>query len=509
MELSVVRNPSDFEPANRLRLILAEFMRWVLFLLTLWIALRPMLQTTIAADDFINPFSQLYQAGASLPRVLRESWANVTSNGHLNYGGQSLGAIVLFIWLYLIGKIGIHYGTVYAISKFVVYLVAILVVAEVVRYVARQFSRSVSRWHARLFALMTVILLLQIHIPWSNDPVASYPLAGYATVALGLLFLLVAHKALLRRRLSSSILTSVLGVFVVQYYEFNIFALLAIGPLTLVLFFEYRAHLKVALQYVSHSLIIVLPGILSTAVLYFRNKEQSVNYGGTAVTFGGEFLSATRIGLLGSLPGSSWSRANDWLPRTVLAWSEIVYFALGILLVAGMLWSLRRCAGVPPTHDVISARYGWAFSVGLGIYWIGATITQTITEKVQREVAGIGQVYNFYAVGATCFGILLAVTLIRLAAFRSRLAGVVMGLLIMIGGYQYVLNANVRSEFNRVMSPNANLLNVYHEVRDMNQRCQALTWWKSLGWPEYYSTHMQEGMNLSYIMYRGEPFCEE
>jgi hypothetical protein len=145
------------------------------------------------------------------------------------------------------------------------------------------------------------------------------------------------------------------------------------------------------------------------------------------------------------------------------------------------------------------------------IYWLGATLAQTSTIKVQQEATRIGQVYNYYAVGAVCAAMFFAAFLITInwkrVQIKVRVFLVI--LFIPIGAFQYALNWNITSQFNLALSGNRNLLVAFADQPPMEQRCAAFDAWKSMGWPEYYWLDMELGMNASYQLYRGVQFCQK
>ena len=64
-------------------------------------------------------------------------------------------------------------------------------------------------------------------------------------------------------------------------------------------------------------------------------------------------------------------------------------------------------------------------------------------------------------------------------------------------------------KFNERTAPVGNLLNVYADGRSAEDRCIALEWWKSMGWPEYYWVGTEVGMNAAYKKYKDVAFCED
>jgi hypothetical protein len=141
---------------------------------------------------------------------------------------------------------------------------------------------------------------------------------------------------------------------------------------------------------------------------------------------------------------------------------------------------------------------------------MGATFTQTSTIKVQQEALRIGQVYNYYAVGAVCSAAIVAVLLMRVDFSKLKFItkSSLIALLFTFGAFQFVVNWNVTTQFNGALSGNRNLLVAFADRPPMVERCQAFDAWKSMGWPEYYWLDMELGMNESYRIYHGEEFCK-
>lgn len=498
------------KPQN-LREALGLLVPWILFLLASALILRPVLLTAVTADDLINPFSQTYHAGTSIDPIMRRTWHFVSITGHFNYVGQSIGSFFVLIWMYLIGNFGIRYSTVYAISKFATYVICLVLAAEVVRIILRRGGVAVGRWHARIWVLIGVAGFIQLHVPWSNDPVASYPLAGYLTAAVGFGFILLVLISCVRQQLIWSVVTGLAGSFAVLYYEFNSFAVLAVGPFIAVTLWRLRTDRKILLKNMLHAAFMVGPAAMTTAFFYLKNRAASANYSGTAISLSGQFPVTFRNGIISAFPGSSWPIAREWLGHPVnFGYHSTRNFLLGVFFL-GVLFAVVRKEG---SVKRLSGRLDWtvllALILGLGIYWLGATFTQTSTQKIQDEAKRIGQVYNYYAIAATCLAMIVIIVLVLVpwTAIKRPIVGLFAVILILITGYQYTLNWNVLAQFNAIMKPSRDLLAAYAEQPEMPERCAALDRWKLMGWPEYYWLDMELGLNLSNEIYHGESFCK-
>jgi hypothetical protein len=483
---------------------------WVSFLIATAFLLRPVLLTAVAADDLINPFSQIYHAGTGLNPILRRTWDSVSATGHFNYLGQTFGSFIVAIWNYLIGNFGIRYSFVYASTKYLVYIACIEVSARCVRHALKFLGTEFDIWPARIALLASIALPIQIHIPWSNDPVASYPLSGYLTATVGIAFVLLIFKFIEDRGQLFAVLTGIYGACAVLYYEFNSFAVLSAAPILLHFIWSSKGDKNKLKRSLVKSICTVLPAAATTLFFYFKNRAASAAYSGTAISLASPFATTFSQGMLSVLPGSSWRIAFDWLPNSLAYpatyWKQLL---LGLVFFSLLFLSRQRWAPIARRQRVTFIHLLIATSPFL-IYWIGATFTQTSTVKIQQEAVRIGQVYNYYAVGAVCLAIILVLLLCHIDWGRA--LPTVKILLVAgafsLGVFQYFVNWNVTTQFNGALSGNRNLLAVFADKPPMSERCAALDAWKSMGWPEYYWLDMELGMNASYEIYHGEQFCK-
>ncbi len=487
-----------------------RFATWAVFLSAAAFLLRPVLLTAIAADDLINPFAQIYHAGTGMSPILRRTWDSVSATGHFNYVGQTFGSFVVAIWNYLIGNFGIRYSFVYASTKYLVYILCIEISARTLRQTLNFVGTVTDIWPMRISILLAIALPIQIHIPWSNDPVASYPLSGYLTATVGIAFVLLIFKLIKDGGLWFSTMTGIYGACAVLYYEFNSFAVLSVAPILGYFIWRSKDEKKALRSSVAKSFIAILPAATTTIFFYFKNRAASADYSGTAISLADPFVKTFTQGFVSVFPGSSWKLAFDWLPNSLVYpttyWKQLF---IGFLSVALILLFRRRWTPVVKNRERSLFQLLIATSPFF-IYWIGATFTQTSTVKVQQEAVRIGQVYNYYAVGAVCLAIVLVfvLTLVNWSRVLPAIKILLLTGFLSLGAFQYFINWNVTTQFNGALSGNRNLLVAFAERPPMPERCAALDAWKSMGWPEYYWLDMELGMNASYEIYHGEQFCK-
>jgi hypothetical protein len=256
--------------------------------------------------------------------------------------------------------------------------------------------------------------------------------------------------------------------------------------------------------------LVALPGIVGLA-LRVRGASKDALYGGTTVATGsGELVGTTVEGIVSGLPASAWKLSRDWyatqFPLRVV---PLVTFAVAAVAVSLVLTN-RDGAPAPTTASAGRLRIPlWVVAAAPLLYWFGATVLQTSTEKVQVESRGIGYVYTYYAVSATAVAALLALVVFVIPWSRlprvvthGVVAGVALAVLV-----QLHVNWNVSKRFNELTGPNQALLVAYSGRLDEAARCKALTDWAGGAWPDYYEEGMIDGLQFSYEYFVGEEFC--
>ena len=330
---------------------------WSAYLLGSWLFLRPILLTTVFADDFINPFLQFTYSGVSPLELITDGWDRARAAGHINFLGQIIGGYVLTAWMLLM-SVGLRYSTIYAASKLLVLVLAAVSGASLMRRSAEAIGRPITVWRARLAISVLLFGSLQLHIPWSNDPVGSYPASGFASAAIGFLVLTTALLALQRDSVPLAALVGLLGCASVWYYEINVVAVVAIVPLLIWRWLAGAAPRRPSRRLVGFGLIMVVaPGLVVAASKVVLTPVENT-YTGTDVAVGSQQARGVLTGLVSTLPASAWSLSKEWLQRPIAVWTTpvVILMTLSTVLIALARrfplerWSTDRASAPPGRH---------------------------------------------------------------------------------------------------------------------------------------------------------------
>jgi hypothetical protein len=67
--------------------------------------------------------------------------------------------------------VGVRYSLLYALTKFVVFMVTAVVAARLLRTLTALGGRRIGVWRSRLLVVLVLFSTLQLHVAWSLDPV--------------------------------------------------------------------------------------------------------------------------------------------------------------------------------------------------------------------------------------------------------------------------------------------------------------------------------------------------
>ncbi len=204
------------------------------------VLLYPVLAAPVMADDLFNPYSQFDVAGPGIAAAVDFGWSASTQGGSFRILGTVTGAVYNWLWLSTAAWFGLDPAAFFAITKYVVFVLCAAAIGWCWCGLSEYCSRSIRFRTAFVWVSFVLFSTVQIHALWSNDPVASYPLAGYGAAALGFVLIGSAARLAQRRSPRSIVLTALCAGAAVLYYELNIGAVMASFGLLAVSWWQAR-----------------------------------------------------------------------------------------------------------------------------------------------------------------------------------------------------------------------------------------------------------------------------
>ncbi len=486
----------------------------------------PAARVPIIADDFQALHETFAITDGSLWEALTFGFSAGQQAGHSNPVGQTLGALYHYLAYWLSTVFGFspqHYDVVATVAMIALGVAG--AASTVVWGLSRVPAVRASFWPS--FALLAAITAatLQLHVPWSDDPVVSYGPAGFGSTALGLWTIAWALRATApgNRDKRSILVCSALAAAGVWYYEMLVAAVAAVAVALVLIALTSLDRAQVRRR----CLVLMGTGVLLPAVMFVAGRvllavpSEEAAYGGTTLALGRAGLSAWGNGMVGALPGGGWNYLTESAGPPALT-GDSLPLAGGLLLLVGGIgfaWARSTAAGsarpdpVPPTAaDRLPAwRSPWLVPVAaLLTFWGGATATHAMTVKYSEKMARPGLVYLSYAVGLICVAALIVLALLALRQRRG--ARPLLAVVPVLGAFvvlQATLNMTLADITQGNYPFNAQMVaqSADGDVPE-NVRCGTLhEWLIQQGWPEYYLVAVRDGIQENYERSFGEPFC--
>ena len=488
----------------------------------------PAARVPIIADDFQALQETFAITDGSLWEALTFGFSAGQQAGHSNPVGQTLGALYHYLAYWLSATLGVSPNYYDVLATLAMIALGVAGAASTVVWGLRRLpALGVTFWPT--FALLAAITAatLQLHVPWSDDPVVSYGPAGWGSTAIGFWTIASALRAVApgNRDKRSVVVCSLLAAAGVWYYEMLVASVAAVAV----------ALVLVALTAVDREqvrrrcLLLLGTAVAVPAVMFVAGRvllavpADEAAYGGTALALGRAGVSAWGNGMLGALPGGGWGYLTETAGPPVLEWDSLHLGAALVLLVGGIGYAWVRSTGagsvdpdvVPPASAgrLPAWRSPWLVPVAaLLTFWAGATATHAMTVKYSEKMARPGLVYLSYAVGMVCVAALIVLALVALR--RHRAARLLALGLPLVGAFvlgQATLNMTLADITQTHYPINARLVaqSADGDVPEV-VRCGTLfDWMTKQGWPEYYLVAVRDGVQENYERMYGEPFCAE
>ena len=476
------------------------------------VLLFPVLSSPLVADDFAAPFYQFQYVGFGASSAVRYGWENAYGGVNFRILGMPFGSLMHFLYVDLAGRFGIRISTSYFITKLVIYLGIGIVTAWVCNELLRLAGKRLSQWTVLFVSSTVVFVSLQNHAMWSNDPVSSYPLAGFGSVILGLAVL---GYSLRTARLGIAItriaFLTILTTASVLYYELNVGMIMGIAPLLAISALRRTPSKQSSFFSKSKNLVFVsIPCVVpALALLWGRilSGSSSQSYGGTTIRLGSQALHTFLGGMVSTLPGSAWTLSKETLGGSIQLFVGVLPIVVLLVLVVTMfLYSEAQQKKENQNFDI------WLVAAGMGsllLFWFVGVGVQSVTSKVQDESPRIGYVYTYYAIGATVVALLVSMAILYFgSSLRMKPSiAIVTLVLTVVATCQLTINWRLMDKMYASLEPNRALLVAFSSQATVPYRCRALLDWSNGGWPDYYEEGMIEGLQAAYRHYHREEFC--
>jgi hypothetical protein len=482
-------------PENKLY-ALFSFLSAIYFFL----ALLPFVFVPLIGDDFGSFFDPniLDISSESLVTQTKLIVELNSESMHINFLGQLISLLFIKFSLFLNGLGVADLNQMFYLAKFWAYTLFTLSIA----YALSIFGKIRFKYSLTLVFLLMPIFL-QVRAGWSNDPLSSTPFAGLLSVSFGLFALALFVSRFTKLEGKIVLLFSFLNVIGILLYELNIVVLMIELTLLTPLIFRKKLPKQNSAIAMFLSNLIVLS--MFVFIMLFKTLRVSNTYTGTQFETVNSIQQVKVVisAFVSVLPFLSWGKSLDLLAPSMAQMTLI--FAL-LITLGFTLYNVIQIVGTPNfSPPKIDFR---KLILPLIIFWAVPTITQSLTSKFQTESRGSFSVYIFVTYSLASITILFSICFLRLISLKGG-KGILLGILISISLFQFVLNAGLSKSIHQSYRENIGIIKSLGTESTKETRCDLLTDWLARDWPIYYRENLLISIDRYSIQKNGEPYCSK
>jgi hypothetical protein len=445
------------------------------------------IHTPLVADDFGIALSQANKVNESWMHQIHLSFVDFKSGTHFNLIGAFISHFYVKFWLGFSSQFNLNLHWIFWALKFLCFIFASEVCSRFVKELIR-----VDFLKIRIVVAIIFFSFIQIHTPWSNDPVTNFTLSGFFSAPFAFIALLCVIQRYQSPTIKNLLLCFGLNFLAILVYELNV-AIIAAEVVFLLFVLSKTPNSGFFL------FPITLTGLL---VIFFKLNfaASASSYGGTTVEIGEKVVGTLGLNIASSFPGLGWAASVRLIrfPHLGSMQLALIFFVACVSFLV-----LRYIAQEPEQIVRTSLKVPVVALASLAFF---ALFIQALTPKIQSETSKLGYVYTGYAVAYMVSVIFLTLLFFKLSQNRKVF---LIYFIVIFGFIQGYLNMGLHNWLYQNLQPNLSLVNLATLPDSTNsERCIALNNWTAGPWPDYYETQVKEGLDEYAALKGKKEFCE-
>ena len=477
---------------------------------TTLILLWPLARIGLMGDDLVSLAlngSYLYELG--LPQATKERLIESTFSGTHFVPVAGILQTIYTSLAYAIGAAMSSAAHAWAVMRVVLSIVGLLVTSISMAAIFSGRSRTPTgllKLTGMLYPPLafSFVTLAQIQAPRSQDPLLSYPFAGWGTVILGMAYLGLlaqAFRSTQRDWRWFAIAGIVACAGVLTYEAFVAFLVAAVVPIVGVARHKLRALLWVA------GISLFCGGILLLGSSI--RLDQEVTYSGSSIGETALILPVTANALRSALPVTNASQLGGNVSTVLTLGTGSFIFLMGASALALLsVYQIRRSRSL--ALDLFGPRLALTTAGYLAVAGATMTLIFSSTAKYQMEIGlELGKTYlNSLTL------LLLSATLLTFALGRATLgmsvvlSGVVWTAVIIFGLFQWTINLNIVDQVARESEWTFTMFALIDEDSTEQERCEVLATLQSDARPALYKTIVRQSLETQMQERFQVPYCQ-
>jgi hypothetical protein len=455
-----------------------------LFLSVLFVTLLlPIINAPLHGDDLISPFNYYLEYDGKLRNYLLNF--SLSFDGHFNFLGEIFGALWLDFWISILVQTNSIYQFImaYRIFKILVMLLFLLLAMKLNRMVFPNLSLGLTGF----YTLLSFLMITVYHTNWSSDPVGNYPLTGYLSTSIGVIYIILLQSKKLDNRIYVNLAIIVVAVL---YYEINI------GLIAVLLYY-----LKPKLG--TKKIVLITVALISIAFCTYLLLLAPNAYSGGQLSLSWKFFYSFFLQLISIFPPITFPLAIYFSKITIV--SSLIFSMLLFTISRKLVKNLNDSRNVQ--NITLKNKKIFTFNDTeklLLIYFVTSCFILALSKKYQNEIVIPGQVYMSFTSGQLLFIVYLTRILIEFYHVRKLSQFwmvVIIASSIGFQNYSLVNKLNERSSFSQDV--------LYSWNEPIEERCNAVKNFNSYKLDRSYMANFQVSFSKIFYDIKSESYCKE
>ena len=480
---------------------------WAGALALVSLGLLPLLGTPPIGDDPITiaeGVGRLWGSGSVLSSLWEATSAALVGSHVLPIGGLTT-ALEILAFDGLV-SLGVAPTIAWGLLRGLQIILTLLVFSWTLSHLL--FRRDSDNGFNRSTAVLTYFVLtsgwffalMQIHAPFSQDPILAYAVSSWFALCLAFLYLGLIATYLNRpqggqRYLALAAAVGLLGIFTYEPVAIAV----GVSVVMAAFWFWSPAERKCTRDRVSAVVVTAVALLLVFAAAQIWRLSEPAEYAGTAPGFLKMILPTWMNSILGFAPLTTLGLVPEAESRGTLA---LAYAVLASLLILIGFW-LGRSLGRP---------LGWVALQAVLVMLIFTGLTVALyasSRKYQLEIGSdVGKTYLFYALGLTVVAGCLAV-LCHMVAGRRVLEVLLVICATALAFSQWTLNAKALAAVEQEWSWTRPLINSLTRQGTAVERCRLLLDLRAREMPPFFRNGVEDGLERAYRGRYAQSFCAD
>ena len=338
-----------------------------------------------------------------------------------------------------------------------------------------------------VYTLLSFLIVTVYHTNWSSDPVGNYPLTGYLSTSIGVIYIILLQSKKLDNRIYVNLAIILVAVL---YYEINI-------GLIAVLLYYFKPKLG------TKKIALITVALISIAFCTYLLLLAPNAYSGGQLSLSWKVFYSFFLQLISIFPPITFPLAIYFSKITIV--SSLIFCGLLILISRHILRTYIESRPEKKTLTIFKEILAFNSTEKLLlVYFVGSCVIIALTQKYQNEIVVPGQVYMSYTSGQMFLIIFVSRIMInyyQITSVKHFIALIALASSICFQNYVMVQTLNQRTQYTQDV--------LYSWDSSKKLRCSSISQFYGYRLDKEYMNRFDQSFSKIYYDLKKESFCDE